>query len=184
MLVMKFGGSSVADRAQIEKVVAIVRERLDKRPVVVCSAHKGITDALIRAARAAAAGQYDPEAAIARQQAIARELGPPLEVIVGFVQTPGMSNDDRIRGGTTLIDHVGRARTNDINCRLARTKHDSVPEGIVALAKQEKVDKYAMYTDPNRLAEERPEGSLARKVKELASCEVRVFDTQQLPAVA
>ena len=44
---MKFGGSSVANRRQIEKVLAIVRGRIDRRPVVVSSAHKGITDALV-----------------------------------------------------------------------------------------------------------------------------------------
>lgn len=75
MLVMKFGGSSVANRAQIEKVREIVRGRGGRRPVVVCSAHKGITDALVAAARAAAAGTYEPEAVIERQRTIARELG-------------------------------------------------------------------------------------------------------------
>ncbi|HZO13808.1 MAG TPA: aspartate kinase [Polyangiaceae bacterium] len=74
MLVMKFGGSSVADRAQIAKVQAIVQGRLSRKPVVVCSAHKGITDALIHAAREAAAGRYDPERIVARQRAIAAEL--------------------------------------------------------------------------------------------------------------
>ncbi len=77
MLVMKFGGSSVADRAQIDKVLAIVKRASDRRPVVVCSAHKGITDALVNAANAAAAGRYDPETVIARQQKVARELGTP-----------------------------------------------------------------------------------------------------------
>jgi aspartate kinase len=75
MLVMKFGGSSVADRAQIEKVLGIVRSRADKRPVVVSSAHKGITDALVNAAKAAAHGDCDPDAVIAKQQRVARELG-------------------------------------------------------------------------------------------------------------
>ena len=51
MIVMKFGGSSVADRSQIDKVLAIVRGRLAERPLVVCSAHKGVTDALVRAAQ-------------------------------------------------------------------------------------------------------------------------------------
>ena len=47
---MKFGGSSVADRAQIEKVLAIVRARASEgRVVVVSSAHKGVTDALVGA---------------------------------------------------------------------------------------------------------------------------------------
>jgi aspartate kinase len=73
-IVMKFGGSSVADRGQIEKVAAIVREQAHRRPVVVSSAHKGITDGLVRAARAAAAGEQADEV-IAAQVAIAGSLG-------------------------------------------------------------------------------------------------------------
>jgi aspartate kinase len=64
MLVMKFGGSSVADRAQIEKVLAIVRGRASRRPVVVSSAHKGMTNALIAAGQAARAGTADAGAAV------------------------------------------------------------------------------------------------------------------------
>jgi aspartate kinase len=75
MIVMKFGGSSVANRVQIEKVLDIVRGRRAQKPVVVCSAHKGITDALIDAARAAAAGRYAPESVIDRQQSVVAELG-------------------------------------------------------------------------------------------------------------
>ncbi|RMG94368.1 MAG: aspartate kinase [Deltaproteobacteria bacterium] len=74
MIVMKFGGSSVADRTQIEKVRDIVRAHVDQRPFVVCSAHKGITDGLQHAARAAAAGHEGPYDVVARQRAIAREL--------------------------------------------------------------------------------------------------------------
>jgi aspartate kinase len=57
MIVMKFGGSSVANRGQIEKVLQIVRNARERTPVVVSSAHKGITDALVNASKAAAAGQ-------------------------------------------------------------------------------------------------------------------------------
>jgi aspartate kinase len=74
VIVMKFGGSSVADRSQIDKVLAIVRARADRRPLVVSSAHKGITNALIDAARNAATGRYFPEEVIDRQRNIAREL--------------------------------------------------------------------------------------------------------------
>jgi aspartate kinase len=77
MLVMKFGGSSVADRRQIEKVLGIVRSAAARRPVVVSSAHKGITDALVVAAREAASGRFDPDGVIGRQRAVARELGCP-----------------------------------------------------------------------------------------------------------
>jgi aspartate kinase len=75
MIVMKFGGSSVADRRQIEKVLRIVEGRAARRPMVVSSAHKGMTDALIGAAREAAQGVFAPERPIARQAAIARDLG-------------------------------------------------------------------------------------------------------------
>lgn len=47
MIVMKFGGSSVADRKQIDKVIRIVGAHASRRPVVVSSAHKGITDGLV-----------------------------------------------------------------------------------------------------------------------------------------
>ncbi len=76
MKVLKFGGSSVADRAQIEKVLGIVRREAERGPVaVVSSAHKGMTDALIDAAKRAAAGRYDPDPPIDRQARIASELG-------------------------------------------------------------------------------------------------------------
>lgn len=71
---MKFGGSSVANREQIEKVLAIVQARTDQRPVVVSSAHKGITDGLIDAARAAASGAEPDHSVIERQQAIAESM--------------------------------------------------------------------------------------------------------------
>ncbi|MCC6522807.1 MAG: aspartate kinase [Polyangiaceae bacterium] len=77
MLVMKFGGSSVADRHQIDKVLAIVRAAARRRPVVVCSAHKGITDALVHAAREAAAGRLAPDAVLERQRGVARACGVP-----------------------------------------------------------------------------------------------------------
>ncbi len=76
MLVLKFGGSSVANRAQIEKVMAIVRDRARRAHlVVVSSAHKGVTDALVRTARRAAEGHFDPAPVIEKQSAVAAELG-------------------------------------------------------------------------------------------------------------
>lgn len=76
MRVMKFGGSSVANRAQIEKVLGIVRAAAaEDRVVVVSSAHKGITDGLVRAARRAASGEYEPDTVLDAQRAIAESLG-------------------------------------------------------------------------------------------------------------
>jgi len=72
---MKFGGSSLADGAQVRKVVDIVAARRAQHPVVICSAHKGITDALIRSALDAAMGTASADTVVARQSAIAVELG-------------------------------------------------------------------------------------------------------------
>lgn len=75
MLVMKFGGSSVADARQIDKVCEIVRGRIDRRPIVVASAHKGMTDLLIQAARSAAKGDVDAGPLIERQRGVLRGVG-------------------------------------------------------------------------------------------------------------
>lgn len=94
MIVMKFGGSSVESRAQIEKVLRIVQSRLDRRPVVVSSAHKGMTDALINAAKAAASGRLDPGPVVSRQRAVAESLGCAPDLLAPFFQ----EIEDLLRG--------------------------------------------------------------------------------------
>lgn len=56
MIIMKFGGSSVAGAERIRRVAEIVRGRLEQRPVVVCSAFRGVTDQLLASARASLEG--------------------------------------------------------------------------------------------------------------------------------
>ncbi len=84
MIVMKFGGSSVANQEQIDKVLAIVRDRIDRQPIVVSSAHKGVTDALIDAATTAASGHNPGESVIDRQKAIAASLGCDEALLMPF----------------------------------------------------------------------------------------------------
>ncbi len=86
MIVMKFGGSSVANRKQIEKVLSIVKTRASRSPLVVSSAHKGMTDALINGAKDAARGIYAPERVIGRQTDIARELGCDDQLLAPFFE--------------------------------------------------------------------------------------------------
>lgn len=86
MIVMKFGGSSVANRQQITKVMEIVQGRLPRRPVVVSSAHKGMTDHLINAAKAAATRQYNLPDVIDFQSEIAQELGCPPDLLSDLFQ--------------------------------------------------------------------------------------------------
>src|SRR5260221_7601859 len=59
MIVMKFGGPSVQDAKAIDRVAAIVRERLHERPIVVVSALAKITDKLLAMASAAGAGKRE-----------------------------------------------------------------------------------------------------------------------------
>ena len=46
MIVLKFGGTSVADAERLRQVAAIVRDRVAQRPIVVVSALAGVTDLL------------------------------------------------------------------------------------------------------------------------------------------
>ena len=80
--ILKFGGTSVADAAAVERVASVVREHGGPRPVVVVSAIAGATDALLAAADAAEDGDPrapDPslEALFGRHASIARRLAPP-----------------------------------------------------------------------------------------------------------
>jgi aspartokinase len=57
VIVMKFGGSSIASAAAIEWVAGIVQARLDEQPVVVVSAMGKTTDRLLEALQYAAQGR-------------------------------------------------------------------------------------------------------------------------------
>jgi len=59
VIVMKFGGTSVADADRIRGIAEIVRSGLDRRPVVVVSALAGVTDLLVRAEGEARGGGHE-----------------------------------------------------------------------------------------------------------------------------
>lgn len=83
MIVMKFGGSSVADAERIGRVLEIVKSRRAKRPVVVASAFRGVTDELLRLATEARAGRFEGlDGLLERHRRAAKDLGvsaAPLE---------------------------------------------------------------------------------------------------------
>jgi len=56
---MKFGGSSVADAGRIRAIAGIVRQRLERKPVIVVSALGGVTDLLERAISLARGGDLE-----------------------------------------------------------------------------------------------------------------------------
>jgi len=58
-IVMKFGGTSVGDAAAFERVISIVSDQAERRPVVVVSAMTKVTDALLNAFDAAKKGDHE-----------------------------------------------------------------------------------------------------------------------------
>jgi bifunctional diaminopimelate decarboxylase / aspartate kinase len=59
MIVCKFGGTSVADGPALQRLAAIVRERLDRSPLVVVSALAGVSDGLLHVLGEALEGRDD-----------------------------------------------------------------------------------------------------------------------------
>ena len=56
MIVMKFGGTSLANADRIKNVVEIIKSRINKNPIVVVSAISGVTDLLINTAKESVKG--------------------------------------------------------------------------------------------------------------------------------
>jgi aspartate kinase len=64
MIVIKFGGTSVGETNRLRQAIEIVAERRDRRPVVVVSALASVTNQLVAATDAAAAGRFDEALAL------------------------------------------------------------------------------------------------------------------------
>jgi len=89
VIVLKFGGSSVADRAQIDKVAKIIQSRHSQPQLVVFSAHKGVTSQLLDSARQAVEGELDVQQALARQNQVCEELGCPESLLAPLYEELG-----------------------------------------------------------------------------------------------
>jgi aspartate kinase len=108
-IVMKFGGSSVADAARMREVAALVTQALPKAPLVVLSATAQTTDALLEAARRAEAGDLGAaldlsRGILKRHRDIALELFPkplPLTLAQALVEL-GRELDTLVRGVAML----------------------------------------------------------------------------------
>ena len=78
---MKFGGAALKDGPAVERACAIVRDLGGERPVVVVSAHQGVTNLLDDVARAAAEGEVDRDRVRIRHRSLLRELGLDSELL-------------------------------------------------------------------------------------------------------
>ncbi|MEX1023764.1 MAG: hypothetical protein WD226_01695 [Planctomycetota bacterium] len=72
--VLKFGGAALADAAAMRRMVELVPTRA-ARPVVVVSAHEGVTRALEAAWQASREGRRNWDAVRVRHRSLVRELG-------------------------------------------------------------------------------------------------------------
>ncbi|MHC4939585.1 MAG: aspartate kinase [Planctomycetota bacterium] len=78
MRVLKFGGTSVGSAESLARVAGVVREL---GGVVVVSAHSGVTDELLRLARAAAAGKWSLRKLRRRHRELYAEIGVDFAVV-------------------------------------------------------------------------------------------------------
>ncbi len=86
-IVLKFGGTSVSSRPRWETIAHIAEERLKEglRPVIVCSALSGISNALEELMEEAVRGEYETQLEEIRQRHLdlAMELGLDGETVLG-----------------------------------------------------------------------------------------------------
>jgi aspartate kinase len=79
---MKFGGTSVEDASAINRLAQIVKQRLDRKPVVIVSAMAKVTDSLVSMSHAAAGGSL-PEALKLLKQLRQRHFNVAAELVNG-----------------------------------------------------------------------------------------------------
>ena len=116
-LVLKFGGSSVADATSVRRVADIVRGAMDRSPVVVLSAMGKTTDALFAAAQAAERGETEAalnalREIVARHKNACSELwaGEPPVDLQQFIAALSTQIDMLLRGVSLLRELSPRSR--------------------------------------------------------------------------
>lgn len=139
MIVMKFGGTSLGTPDRITTALDIIERArqaalnsgepaVDTLPIVVLSAHAGVTNGLHDAARNALRGKVDVEPLLDRHRELARSLGVDAEVI-----TPLLTEmKDLLRG----ISLVGECTARSLDCVASYGERCSVR--LIAAAGQKR----------------------------------------------
>ena len=81
MIIMKFGGTSLGTTESIQNVFRIVRDRVDQDPVLVVSAHAGVTNALVELGRTAPSGDGDVSEIVDRHHRLLEGLDLPADLL-------------------------------------------------------------------------------------------------------
>src|SRR6185312_6220580 len=128
-VVMKFGGTSVADAGAMTRVVDIVRRQWESQPkgsrppVVVVSALSKVTDALIRATDAARAGDAEKTASILGE-ILGRHIG------IALALTGHQRTETLVKALKAQTDELG---TRLMQCAAKRVVTPADHDGVVAM---------------------------------------------------
>lgn len=112
MIVLKFGGTSVGSPESLRKAIEIVESVSDRSPIVVVSALSGVTNRLVDAAEAAAAGDLDKARDAVkdirkRHEEIAWEL---VMQKADFLESFASHLDHHVREISTILEGAGLLR--------------------------------------------------------------------------
>jgi aspartate kinase len=135
---MKFGGTSLATRERIETVASLVRERLPRRPVLVCSAHAGVTDLLLDGARRAATGQPDLTPVRTRERETLEALDLPFALV-----EPELARLEQMFQGLALL---GELTPRSLDAVAAFGERMSV-KAIAAFLRKKRIPANAVDAD-------------------------------------
>ena len=134
-IVLKFGGSSLADSERLRQAMQVARTRLADGGVMVCSAMGGTTDVLIAAAREAATGtdvRERVEGIRARHVAVVRDLCPPRGQAAILTQLQLLLAElDEVLHGVSLL-HECSPRTLDLVMSFGERLSTAVASRLLA----------------------------------------------------
>src|SRR5215216_2141945 len=176
MIVMKFGGTSVADAARVQQVSAIIETQPSPRAAAV-SAASGVTNMLLDAARAAAVGGGELTAKLvaeirARHHDIASAIGDDQEraAAVAALDQLHAALDDALAD----VDRAGELGPRNAD-RIVATGEKAMSVLLAATLRSRGVPAVHVWADrviatDNRYGNARPDRILTR---ELAAQEVR-----------
>lgn len=134
MIVMKFGGSSIATAAKVEACVSLVEAERERSPLVVVSAHGKTTNRLIQAAQAALHGEVDVAPVEEFHRKLVSELGlredlidPLLRELSAFLQGVSLIQELTPRTLDHIMSFGERLSTRIVAAAMAKNGLSATP---------------------------------------------------------
>jgi aspartate kinase len=130
LIILKFGGTSLADGARIRRAVSLVTDRIAKQPIVVVSALSGVTDMLIALGRKALTEPTSADPVRDRHRAVLGELDLPtdlldddLEELDDLLRGVGLVNELSARSADSITSFGERLSCRIVAAHLEATGH-------------------------------------------------------------